>query len=159
MKEHRRARHSAGVAFALALASSGLAIPLALSAHAAEIPVKAQAYEAPLAVPPYNWSGFYVGGNFGGAWSNNLPIIAGVPWDPGSTRFLGGVEHQLHFAVAVVCRKNVETLVYGRANHLLRCGLSCDQRVDAAPELRFDTQKKRRCALGVEIPQQHAKIL
>jgi opacity protein-like surface antigen len=92
MKEHRRARHSAGVAFALALVSSGLAIPLTLPAHAAELPGKAQAYEAPLAAPPYNWSGFYAGGNFGGAWSNNLPVIAGVPWDPGATRFLGGIE-------------------------------------------------------------------
>jgi opacity protein-like surface antigen len=59
---------------------------------AAEMPTKAPVYAAPVIPPPYNWSGFYLGANFGAAWSNSLPTIAGVPWDPGSSRFIGGIE-------------------------------------------------------------------
>src|SRR5262249_38570601 len=59
---------------------------------AAEMPLKAPGYAGPVVPPPYNWSGFYLGANFGGAWSNSLPTIAGVPWDPGSSRFIGGIE-------------------------------------------------------------------
>lgn len=59
---------------------------------AAEMPIKAPVYAGPVVPPPYNWSGFYLGVNFGGAWSNSLPTIAGVPWDPGSSRFIGGIE-------------------------------------------------------------------
>jgi outer membrane immunogenic protein len=33
-------------------------------ASAADMPVKASVYA------PYNWSGFYIGGNIGGGWSN-----------------------------------------------------------------------------------------
>ncbi len=48
-------------------------------------------YRSSMSLPPYNWSGLYVGGVFGGAWSENLPNIAGTAWDPGTTRFIGGV--------------------------------------------------------------------
>lgn len=39
-------------------------------AAAADMPVKAPVYKAPVIAPPYNWTGFYVGGHIGGAWSN-----------------------------------------------------------------------------------------
>lgn len=39
-------------------------------ASAADMPVKAPVYKAPVVAPPYNWTGFYVGGHIGGAWSN-----------------------------------------------------------------------------------------
>jgi len=39
------------------------------SASAADLPTKAPPYIAPVAVPP-NWSGFYVGLNAGGVWSD-----------------------------------------------------------------------------------------
>jgi hypothetical protein len=39
------------------------------SASAADLPTKAPPYIAPVAVPP-NWSGFYVGFNAGGVWSD-----------------------------------------------------------------------------------------
>ena len=43
------------------------------TAHAADMPVK-----APLAPPPpYNWSGFYIGANLGGAWTNGSLNILG----------------------------------------------------------------------------------
>jgi outer membrane immunogenic protein len=38
-------------------------------ASAADMPVKAPVYRAPVYVP-YNWTGFYIGGNIGGGWSN-----------------------------------------------------------------------------------------
>jgi opacity protein-like surface antigen len=90
MKLRRQIRGA--TAFASALLSGCLAVPLALPTHAAEIPVKAPVYKGPVETPPYNWSGFYVGANFGGAWSDRLPTIASAPWDPGTTRFLGGIE-------------------------------------------------------------------
>ena len=39
-------------------------------ASAADLPVKAPIYKAPVAPPPYNWTGFYVGGNIGYSWGN-----------------------------------------------------------------------------------------
>ena len=39
-----------------------VAISVSVAAHAADMPVKAR----PLPEPPYNWSGFYAGMNFGG---------------------------------------------------------------------------------------------
>jgi hypothetical protein len=50
-----------------------IAIGDGLPALAADMAVKAPPPSAPAA--PYNWSGLYVGGNFGGAWtSGNLTI-------------------------------------------------------------------------------------
>jgi outer membrane immunogenic protein len=39
-------------------------------ASAADMPVKAPVYKAPIMAPVYNWTGFYIGGHIGGAWSN-----------------------------------------------------------------------------------------
>jgi outer membrane immunogenic protein len=41
-----------------------------VSANAADLPVKAPIYKAPPALP-YNWTGFYVGGNAGYGWIND----------------------------------------------------------------------------------------
>jgi opacity protein-like surface antigen len=92
MKSCRPTRSSTLATYALALVSGCLTIQFAFPTHAAEKPVTARIHKAPVPAPAYNWSGLYVGANFGGAWSNRLPIIAGVPWDPGTTRFLGGIE-------------------------------------------------------------------
>jgi outer membrane immunogenic protein len=35
-------------------------------------------YKAPVAVPVYNWTGFYIGGNVGGAWGNFDPTTSTV---------------------------------------------------------------------------------
>jgi outer membrane immunogenic protein len=52
----------------VALAALGLAAP----AVAADIPAKAPMYsKAPAMVALYNWTGFYIGAQVGGAWSNN----------------------------------------------------------------------------------------
>jgi outer membrane immunogenic protein len=39
------------------------------SAMAADLPVRAPVYKAPPPVVAYNWTGFYIGANAGGAWS------------------------------------------------------------------------------------------
>lgn len=44
------------------------------------------------APPPPSWTGFYVGGNFGGVWGNTDPgFIAGCPPSVGAGTFQGGV--------------------------------------------------------------------
>jgi outer membrane immunogenic protein len=51
-------------------ALAGLVLLAGSSAYAADMPVKAP--PAPIIPPPvYNWNGFYLGVNLGGAWANN----------------------------------------------------------------------------------------
>lgn len=70
-------------------------IGLTTSATAADIPMKA----LPVAVPaaPYNWSGFYAGGNFGGAWTNGSLNIPNNNFYGGLTEFIGGVQAGYNF--------------------------------------------------------------
>jgi outer membrane immunogenic protein len=52
---------------------------LALPAMAADMaPAPAPYYKAPIVVPVYNWTGFYIGGNVGGAWGNFDPTTSTV---------------------------------------------------------------------------------
>ena len=73
-------------------------IGLAQIACAADLPVKAP---APVAAPLPTWTGFYVGGNVGGAWSDdkatlflleNLTGIAPLTVNTGNAAFIGGVQ-------------------------------------------------------------------
>ena len=52
----------------LLLGSVALIAIIAGPAMAADMPVKAPVLKAPPPVALYNWSGFYVGGQAGGAW-------------------------------------------------------------------------------------------
>ena len=61
------------------------------SALATDLPVKAP-IKAPIVVPPYNWSGLYVGANFGGGWTNGSLNIPGNNLYGGITEFIGGGE-------------------------------------------------------------------
>jgi hypothetical protein len=67
------------------------------SALASDLPVKAAVYKAPIAAPPYNWSGFYVGANFGGGWSNGSLNIPGNNLYGGLSEFIGGVQAGYNF--------------------------------------------------------------
>jgi len=62
------------------------------SALAADLPTKAPVYNAPISGPPYNWSGFYVGANLGGAWTSGRLNIPGNNLYDGITEFIGGVQ-------------------------------------------------------------------
>ena len=68
----------------------GLGVPHTVAA--ADRPLKAPIYKAPAPAPVYSWTGFYLGGNIGGAWSDiTLTDNAiGVSWNPGGAGFIGG---------------------------------------------------------------------
>lgn len=72
-----------------------LAICVSVTARAADMPVKA----APLPSPTYNWSGFYLGANLGGAWTNGSLNIPGNNFYGGITEFIGGVQAGYNFQV------------------------------------------------------------
>src|SRR6476620_2047236 len=61
------------------------------SARASDLLGKAPVYAAPIAPPPYNWSGLYMGANFGGGWSNGSVNIPGNNLYGGLSEFIGGV--------------------------------------------------------------------
>ena len=75
----------------LALRSVALiVIGVSIPAQAADMAAKAPPSPAPAA--PYNWSGLYVGGNFGGAWTSGSLNIPGNNFYGGLTEFIGGVQ-------------------------------------------------------------------
>ena len=80
--------------FLVGIAAAGL---LSGSALASDLPVKAPVYTAPIAPPPYNWSGLYVGANFGGGWSNGSLNIPGNNLYGGLSEFIGGVQAGYNF--------------------------------------------------------------
>jgi opacity protein-like surface antigen len=80
--------------FLAGIAAAGL---LSGSALASDLPTKAPVYKAPIAPPPYDWSGFYVGANFGGGWSNGSLNIPGNNLYGGLTEFIGGVQAGYNF--------------------------------------------------------------
>ena len=71
------------------------AIGVTVVAHAADMPTKALPASVP--TPPYNWSGFYIGANFGGAWTNGSLNIPGNNFYGGITEFIGGVQAGYNF--------------------------------------------------------------
>src|SRR5262249_10804495 len=72
-----------------------IAIGGTVVAHAADMPTKAP--PASFSAPPYNWSGFYVGANFGGAWTNGSLNIPNNNFYGGLTEFIGGVQAGYNF--------------------------------------------------------------
>jgi len=71
-----------------------IVIGLSVGAHAADMAVKAPPPAPPL---PYNWSGLYVGANFGGAWTNGSLNIPNNNFYGGLTEFIGGVQAGYNF--------------------------------------------------------------
>lgn len=63
------------------------------TARAADMPVKA----APPPSHPYNWSGFYLGVNLGGAWTSGSLNIPSNNLYGGLTEFIGGVQAGYNF--------------------------------------------------------------
>src|SRR5262245_33677300 len=85
------ARHSGGMRNLFL--GSVVAIGATVAAHAADMAVKAQ----PVPELPYNWSGLYVGANFGGAWTNGSLNISNNNFYGGLTEFIGGVQAGYNF--------------------------------------------------------------
>ncbi len=67
------------------------------SAFASDLPTKAPINKIPIAPPPYNWSGFYVGANFGSGWGNGSLNIPGNNFYGGITELIGGVQAGYNF--------------------------------------------------------------
>ncbi len=68
------------------IASVGL---FGASAVASDLPTKAPPY-TPTAAPSYNWSGLYVGANFGGGWTSGSLNIPGNNFYGGISELIGG---------------------------------------------------------------------
>jgi opacity protein-like surface antigen len=82
----------------LFLAASVAAVGLfGASAVASDLPAKPLVYKAPVAAPPYDWSGFYAGVNFGAGWSNGSLNIPGNNLYGGLTEFIGGFQAGYNF--------------------------------------------------------------
>jgi outer membrane immunogenic protein len=85
-------RKIARVLCASALTSSLLAI--CAVANAAEMPVKARPAPTPPPPPPFSWTGFYIGGNVGAAWSDRrvTDTVFGLDFmnQGNDVRFIGG---------------------------------------------------------------------
>lgn len=87
----------------IVVAGAALALISAVPALAADLPARTYA-KTPVYVPPpiYNWTGFYVGGHVGGAWTSqsSTELAPGTPAFPTGTAFsknnlsgfLGGVQ-------------------------------------------------------------------
>ena len=73
-----------------------LAICVSVTVRAADMPVKAPSI---VPSPPYNWSGFYLGANLGGAWTSGSLNIPGNNLYGGLTEFIGGVQLGYNFQV------------------------------------------------------------
>jgi len=56
---------------AIALLGAAAFLGAVQAVYAADMPVKAPVHNDPAAVVPYNWNGFYIGGNVGGTWANS----------------------------------------------------------------------------------------
>ena len=67
------------------------------AALASDLPTKAPIKNTPVATPSYNWSGFYAGANFGGAWTNGSLNIPGNSFYGGITELIGGVQAGYNF--------------------------------------------------------------
>ena len=81
----------------LFLASIAVVGLFGASALASDLPTKAPVNKTPIAAPPYNWSGFYVGANFGGGWTSGSLNIPGNNFYGGITEFIGGVQAGYNF--------------------------------------------------------------
>jgi outer membrane immunogenic protein len=62
------------------LLGAAISLVAVSSAVAADLSVNRPVYtKEPLPPPPFSWSGFYVGGNFGGKWAETTPSVAVAP--------------------------------------------------------------------------------
>ena len=78
-----------------------IAVGVSVVTHAADMPTKAP--PAPVSPPPYNWSGLYVGANFGGAWTSGNLNIPANNFHGGITEFIGGGQVGYNFQFVTYC--------------------------------------------------------
>jgi len=93
-------------------------ISVSIPAYAADMAVKAP--PPTVSVAPYNWSGLYVGGNFGGAWTSGNLNIPGNNFYGGLTEFIGGVRLDTIFKPEISCMAS-KVISTGRLSITRRC--------------------------------------
>jgi outer membrane immunogenic protein len=71
-----------------------LVLAAALPAAAADLPPQLPVYAPPIPVPYYSWTGFYIGGNVGGAWANGSVTdnLTGASWSTNRAGAIGGAQ-------------------------------------------------------------------
>jgi len=79
------------------LAGVAIAGLFGASAYASDLPTKAPISKTSITAPPYDWSGLYVGANFGGGWTNSSLNIPRNNIYGGLTEFIGGVQAGYNF--------------------------------------------------------------
>ena len=92
------------------------------SALASDLPAKAPVSKTEIMAPPYNWSGFYVGANFGGAWTSGSLNIPGNNFYGGITELIGGVQAGYNFRPATFCLAS-KAISIGRLSIIRPCPL------------------------------------
>jgi opacity protein-like surface antigen len=70
-------------------------VAISVVGHAADMP--GRVLPGPILASPYNWSGFYVGANFGGAWTSGSLNIPNNNFYGGLTEFIGGAQVGYNF--------------------------------------------------------------
>ncbi len=72
---------------------------VAAPALAADLPVKAP--PAPAPIPVFSWTGFYLGANVGGAWSNSTITdnVTGASLSTDNSGFIGGGQVGFNYQV------------------------------------------------------------
>jgi outer membrane immunogenic protein len=120
---------------AVALLGATAFLGAAQAVYAADMPVKAPVHNAPAAAVPYNWSGFYIGGNAGASWADadvTSNLIPG-PAVPGSAALFGGVPANI-----------------GIVNGLGTGSLSGDGRFTGGGQIGFNWQFAPSWLVGIE---------
>ena len=81
----------------LLLAGIGAVSLFGGAALGSDLPTKAPSPQIPMAAPFYNWSGFYLGGNFGSGFSGGNLNVPGNNMYGGLSEFIGGVQAGYNF--------------------------------------------------------------
>ncbi len=93
-------------------------IAMSSTAMAADLPAKAPAYVAP--APVYNWTGFYIGGHIGGAFTGSNTVdtnIGTLVRDNNNSAFLGGGQVGADYQFSSNWLIGVEGQISGTSNN------------------------------------------
>ncbi len=128
----------------VAAALGALALVASLPASAADLPARGMPYKAPASAPMYNWTGFYLGINGGGAFGNSDWNGLGVSNSPG-----GGM-------IGVTAGYNWQGMgspwVFGIEGDVDASFVSDSTRLRRLPPARPRTNGSARCAAASAMP-------
>jgi len=97
------------------ITAAALAAPVSIALGA----VLSAPLPPPVVIPPYNWTGFYVGANLGGGWAggNITDVLNGVSFGTGTGgAFIGGGQIGYNYQISPNLVLGVEWLMDGVSN-------------------------------------------